>query len=75
MGETEDDFVKQYDRENALFSDKIYLRFGIEKEDFQLAFEKYDLAEEQYVQDRQLDVTNSVPVSLPDRIASKLLSD
>lgn len=49
LGETEDDFVKQYDRENAQFSDKIYLRFGIEKEDFQLAFEKYDLAEEQYV--------------------------
>ena len=39
----------EYNHQDALFIDRIYLQFGIEKEDFQLAFEKFDLANDNYV--------------------------
>ena len=70
----DDDLAAEYDYQDALFIDQIYLRFGIEKEDFQQAFEKYDLANETYVQQRTLDVQNAIPEELTNKIASKWLS-
>lgn len=66
---------EEHDVQDALFQDRVFLKFGIEKEDFQLAFEKHDLASDQSVQERHANIADSIPEDLTRRITEGWLSN